>query len=178
MAITIQIFERTGPAGSPDDQLVTNMNWKSQSLNDALHKYYYFPIRLPQGDILASYSVPKYLYAKISGTYSKIKRIRWKIVGPAEDGILVRMGTSASYSTPQPKLHGDLTWIQDNTEQLIVPRLSTTSPTGSPQLLNTLAANTTYFTDFLVTQLMITSPNIPVGNTEEVGIMIVLDEYE
>lgn len=178
MAITIEIYERTGPAGSPTDELVTNMNWKSQSVNDSLNKYFYFPIKLPNGT-MANYSVPKYLFAKISGTFAGAKRVRWKITNPTHDqGARVMWNTADVYATPQPSIKGDLTAIANASEVLIVPKLSTSGPTSGLALTPSLAANTTYYTNFLVTQFMVDSMSASVGNSEETGVLLILDEYE
>lgn len=175
MAIKIEVFERTGSASSPIDELVTNMNWKSQSVNDSINKYYYFPVRLPNGT-LANYSVPKYIYAKISGTYAKAKRVRWKLSGSNDEGNRIMWNTSDVYATPQPQMMDGLMNVPG--EMLIVPKLSTTSPTASPILRQELSTNTTYYTNFLVTQLMVDSFAASVGNTQELGVYLILDEYE
>lgn len=177
MAITIQIYERTGPSGSPTDTLVTNMNWKSQSLNDDLYKYYYFPVRIPTST-LANYSVPKYLYARISGSYASAKRVRWKLVGPRDPGGRILFGTSDSYATPTPTIAGNLTTLGNDIESIIVPKLSTVGPTSGLSSLSELATNTTYYTNFLVTQFMLDSTASSVGNSEEIGVLLILDEYE
>lgn len=180
MAITIELYERTGPAGSPVDTLVTNMNWKSHSLNDNLYKYYYYPIRLPETSP-TNQSVPKYLYAKISGTYASARRVRWKLSGQADVGTRVLVGTSATYTTPQANLSltGILSTLpEDNKPIYVIPRLSLTSPTSSPTFTPELASNTTYYTDFLVTQFLIDSRATAVGNSNEYTVILTLDEYE
>lgn len=181
MAIKIEIFERTGSASSPTDELVTNMNWKSQSVNDSINKYYYFPVRLPDGT-LANYSVPKYLYAKISGTYTGAKRVRWRLVGnpdPNRDkGNRVMWNTADAYATPQPIISGGLMTLSNTADTIIIPKLSTSGPDGAPALTPNLAANTTYYTNFLVTQFMVDNSSASVGNSEEIGVYLILDEYE
>lgn len=180
MPINIEIYERTGPSSSPTDTLVTNMNWKSQSLPDNNYKYYYYPVRLPrdmEGDPMMTCSVPKYIYAKISGTYNGAKRVRWRI--SSEEGVDVgarlNVGLRSTYTTPTPSYQGDLSPFQPGT---IVPRLSTTGPTGSPVLTPTLAANTTYYTEFLVTQFVLTDSATSVGNSNVFEVELILDEYE
>lgn len=175
MAIKIEIFERTGSASSPTDELVTNMNWKSQSVNDSINKYYYFPIKLPDGS-LANYSVPKYLYAKISGTYTGAKRVRWKLSGTNDQGNRVMWNISDLYATPVPQIMGGLSYMPGDV--LVVPKLSTSGPDGAPALTPNLAANTTYYTNFLVTQFMVDNSSASVGNSEEIGVYLILDEYE
>lgn len=178
MSITIEIYERTGPAGSPTDQLVTNVNWKSQSLPDNLYKYFYYPIRLPEDGNLMSCSVPKYLYAKISGTYSAAKRVRWSITGTKDVGTLIMLGQTSTYSTPTPSMSGLLTNAKDS-GNYVFPKLSTTTtPNPSAAFTPTLAANTTYCTDFLVTQFIALNSYGTVGNSNEILVRLELDEYE
>lgn len=177
MSITIEIYERTGPAGSPTDQLVTNMNWKSQSLPDSLYKYYYYPIRLVDGNGLINCSVPKYLYAKISGTYASAKRLRWQVKGVVEEGTHVLATTSPNYATPTPAFQGGMTAIQDGAYYF--PRLTAGSaPGASPVATPVMAANTTYCTEFLVTQFIVDSSMFSVGNSSEILVSLTLDEYE
>ena len=178
MAITIELYERTGTAGSFIDEKVTNMNWKRRSLVDSLHKYYYYPVRIPFGDELTSHSVPKYIFAKITGSYSKAMRVRWKISGQADDGTRVLVGQTNTFATPTTLMRGDLTTLPVNgTPMYYIPRLSTTSPTTGMHL-STLQANTTYYTDFLVTQFFMDDSASTVGNSNEYTVELILDEYE
>lgn len=181
MAITIELYERTGPAGSPVDTLVTNMNWKSQSLNDNVYKYFYYPIRLPSNGATTSQSVPKYLYAKISGTYASARRVRWTINGQADVGTRVLVGKSATYVTPQPTLalSGILSTLPTNNTPInVFPHLSTAGPTSTPTFTPLLAGNQTYYTDFLVTQFVVDLDGTVVGNSNEYTVILTLDEYE
>ena len=162
MPINIEIYERTGPSGSPTDTLVTNMNWKSQSLPDNLYKYYYYPVRLPMDGDMMTCSATKFIYAKISGTYAGAKRVRWRISAPdgLDSGSRLNVGLRSTYTTPTPSYQGDLSPYQSG---VVVPKLSTTGPASSPALLNTLTANTTYYTEFLVTQFILTDAASSVG---------------
>lgn len=180
MPINIEIYERTGPSSSPTDTLVTNMNWKSQSLPDNIYKYYYYPVRLPrdmEGDPMMTCSVPKYIYAKISGTYNGAKRVRWRI--SSEEGVDVgarlNVGLRSTYTTPTPAYQGDLSPYQSG---VVVPKLSTSGPTTGTALTNSLAANTTYYTEFLVTQFVLTDSAYSVGNSNVFEVELILDEYE
>lgn len=175
MPINIEIYERTGPVGSPVDTLVTNMNWKSSSLADNLFKYYYYPVRQPMGGDMMSCSVPKYIYAKISGTYAGIKRVRWSISGEVDDGARVTVGTRSTYSTPLPSFQGDLSPYQPG---VVIPKLSTAGPTNSPVLTPSLTPNQTYYTDFLVSQFILTDSAYAVGNSNVFQVELILDEYE
>lgn len=175
MPINIEIYERTGPVGSSTDQLVTNMNWKSQSLGDNLYKYFYYPVRQPQNGDMMSASVPKYIYAKISGTYASAKRVRWSISGEVDEGARVLVGTRSTYSTPLPSFQYELSHYQSG---FVIPRLSTTGPTGSPVLTPTLTGNQTYYTEFLVSQFILTEEATTVGNSNVFQVELILDEYE
>lgn len=177
MSITIEIYERTGPIGSPTDQLVTNMNWKSQSLPDSLYKYFYYPIRLTEGEAMINCSVPKYLYAKISGTYAGARRLRWSLTGVKDAGTRILATCTPLYATPTPTLKAEMTDMQDGT--YFFPRVAAAStPQAFPVITPLLAANTTYCTEFLVTQFIVDSTMTTVGNSNEILVSLTLDEYE
>lgn len=177
MAITIEIYERTGSAGSPVDQLVTNMNWKSQSLPDSLYKYFYYPIRLIDDGSMINCSVPKYIYAKISGTYAGARRLRWEITGEKDLGTRILATSTPTYVTPTTAFRAEMTDIQDGT--YFFPRLTAgSSPGASPIATPLLAANTTYCTEFLCTQFIVDSSMTTVGNSNEILVSLTLDEYE
>lgn len=177
MAILIELFERTGPSGAPVDEAATNNNWKSEDRRDSLYKYYYYPIKKPEGDVWVIHSVPRFLFGRISGTFSEIKRVRWKITGLSMgSGLRLYLKQTHTYIEPTNDFDGSL--IYGNSNPLyIFPNLSTVNPTSASTRVTSLNANTTYYTDFIKSQLWVDEA-ASVGNTTPVTFELICDEYE
>ena len=179
MPITIDIFERTGDPFT--DEEVTNNNWKNDGLLDSLYKYYYYPIRRPEDPVWVKHSVTKYIYATITGTFELAKRVRWKITGLGlASGCRLYLGQTENYVEPTDAVNGAL--VYGNTDPLyIYPNISTVGPTSATSRDNALvnpAGTTTYYTDFLCTQLWVDDTDVYVGNTDTITFQLELDEYE
>lgn len=190
MAILIDLYERTGPAGLPIDEVSFNNNWKSEDRQDSLYKYYYYPIKRPEGDVWVNHSVPRFMFGKISGTFSEIKRVRWKIEGLGlNSGLRLYLKRTHTYIEPTNTFDGSL--VYGNTDPLyIFPNLSTVGPTSATTRIESLTANTTYYTDFVMSQLWVDDTNVlldgstevsgtnAVGNTTPITFQLICDEYE
>jgi len=189
MTATIDLFERTGTAGAPISENATNNNWKSEDRKDSLYKYYYYPIKRPEGDVWVNHSASRYMYARISGTFSQIKRVRWKITGLGmTSGLRLYLKQTHTYVEPTIDFDGSL--IYGNTSPLyIYPNLSTSGPTSATTRIHTLASNTTYYTDFIKSQLWIDDTTDVfdddgnlieqyVGNSDVIKFELQMDEYE
>jgi len=176
MSLQISIFERTG---SPFvDEEVFNSNWKNQGLKDSLFKYYYYPIRRPEDDDWVKHSATKYLYAKIEGTYSQAKRVRWKITGLSmTDGVRLYMAQTHTYAVPTTDFAGNLIYGERD-PLYIYPNLSTVGPTDADTRLSTLSSDTTYYTDFIMSQLWVDDTSGYVGNSDIIDFKLEVDEYE
>lgn len=176
MSITIEVYERTGPASSPVDRLINNTNWKSQSLPDNLHKYYYYPIRIPANvNDLHGRSAPTYIYAKISGTYKEIRRLRCVIVGNPELGHL-NIGQTRTYVTPTNEPISDMSLYGQS--MILIPSISYTSPQTAYDSPRTIGPNKTFYTNFIVSQFSVNGHETTVGNTDPVEFLFTMDEYE
>ena len=177
MSLAITIYERTGSPGSNEE--VFSSNWKNQgTYPDSTHKYYYYPIRRPDDPDWVKHSATKYIYARINGTYTQAKRVRWKITGLGmTDGVRLYLGQTSTYAVPTTDFDGTL--VYGNTDPLyIYPNLSTSGPTTATTRLNTLATDTTYYTDFLITQMWVDDTSAYVGNSDIISFTLEVDEYE
>lgn len=182
MSITIELYEDSGPlvGGVPSNrQLIANVNWKNAV--GATPEYFNYPIRQTVGGLNISY--PKFIYAKISGTYTKVKRVRWQMkYKPSTDNTIVMVyGQTNTYTEPLKIWTGGSPWTNDGIDHAC--RLSTTGPQDAIAVPQPLVANTTYYTDYLVTQLIVRAPGdptaaLPLGNTIPMEISITMDEYE
>lgn len=180
--INIELYEATG--SSPDTGIVDNLNWKSISGVDATYPYYLHPITRPyfwgNGDArndsaLYACSEVKYNYAIISGTYSAAKRVRWVISGPTDLDTNLYYQITNTYTIPTNLL---MTGTFINNSTTLYPGLSTSGPSSASQIIN-LTPNTTYYTNYLVTQLYVKRGAWnEVGNTTEITISLLVDDYE
>jgi len=178
MSVLIELFEATGPAKT--SELVYNMNWKNVSAVDSSYKYWTFPINRPIDDVddeLYVCSYVKYVYAKISGTYSKVKRVRWSVNGTPGNFSRLYYNMTNSYTNPNVNLMSNGVLI--NSPVVIVPCLSTVSPESATTRITTLSPNTTYYTNYFTTQLYVQRKNYNnVGNTQPINFYLSLDDYE
>lgn len=176
MAIQIEFFERTGPSAAPITEPIDNNNWKREDLRDSLYKYYYYPIKRPEGTI-NNLSYSRYLFAKISGLYPKIKRLRWKISNiNTNKNVKFMFGQSNIYTTPTNSLHPLVTPTTNVSEIYLYPNYSTISPTQATEYLSNLEENGTYYTDFIISQLWVGDGPF-LGNVDPLTFEIELEEY-
>jgi len=175
---TIELFESTG---SPEAQEVTtNKNLKSTGSPTSSAEYYLYPIRRPEGSTLLSNSFTNNLYAKVSGTYSKITRPRWKIDVPdtTSDNVRLFYAMRDQYFQPMSGYDGSLTHL-NNTVKYLFPRTGNTSPSTTTEYKYEHTANQTIYTDYLVMQLLVEpSAEDDVGNIEPIKITFEFDLYE
>lgn len=198
--ITLTIYEDSGPKVSnhgTSQSIVENIGWRNEGTPDTVF-YANNPIVRPYGDQLFSVSYKKYNYLKVSGTYPKASRVRITISGvpytaPPDDfegyhatsdknqQIRLFYKLSNIYEQPNKEYDGELMYVPPG-GLTIYPTMSMTGPesaTGYPQYLDT---NTTYYTQYLITQLWVpVGPGgllDPYGNLGDVNIEWSLDEYE
>jgi len=168
MALTIELWEDSGAAtGSPQRgttiQEVDNLGWKDSSL-DETYPFADYPIGRPYGSTLYSTSYKKYYFYKIYGTYTETDPPTIKFDGtPIGDGspigeaenLVMTYKWSNVYETPNKTLLSGI--IYDPTIPPIwTPLLSITGPNASDFTeVTSLVNDTTYYTPYLVTQLII-----------------------
>ena len=191
MSITIELFEASGPAKTIE--LAEQMNWKSISAIDSSYPYWQFPIRRPDTSASEMYraSYVKYVYARISGTYSQAKRVRWVINGIPGLGTKLYYSMTNSYVSPTESLMGSGTLI--NNGDVLFPSLSSVSPDAATSRVTSLTPpNTTFYTNYLCTQLYVPKGSwMNVGNTTtmiqteenpdgepDMTIKLLVDDYE
>lgn len=166
MSITIEAWEDSGPAVSgrgTTQQKVINVGHKDDDASEDFNWGYYPIVRPSPGSANESdnmaLSFHKYTFFKISGTYSSASKVRVKIVGnltgAAGTGIadkvrLVYKWTN-TYATPSNDMLIGSTYDEADLE--LLPFLSETGPDTATSFCNILQPNTTYYTNYLVTQL-------------------------
>lgn len=190
MSITVELFEATGPLKTIEE--ADQMNWKAISAIDSVYPYWQFPIKRPyeNADELYNVSYVKYIYGKISGTYSKAKRVRWQLTDIPQLGTKLYYKMTNSYVNPNQLLMGTGTYI--NSPVILFPCLSSVSADNASSYLMNLTPNTTYYTNYLVTQLYVPRGVwTNVGNTTQLvrseenpdgepsmKIKLIVDDYE
>lgn len=216
MSITIEAYEDSGMLTSNRGsiiQLVENIGHKSTSNDESFH-FSYYPILRPSPhssneNDLYGVSFHKYTHFKISGTYASATRVRIKmeVIEPEGDeanlvytktGNRVVYKWTNHYQTPTENLLSGSTWDMES-PKILVPCLSTSSPDTATDFVHILQPNTTYYTNFLVTQIHLNKGilenlgEIPsllelykddkttlldFGNIPLIKVTVTLDEYE
>lgn len=192
MAITLEIFEDSGTqTGSPLKGTtriqVDNIGWKASGLDETF-TFADYPIVRPELPQSASFSFHKYNFVKISGTYPLASRLQATLVGDTESGSLdglilagkVRLYYKWTnvYNTPtNAVLSGSL--YDPNQLPIWRPMFSSVGPESATSKLNTMVANTTYYSSYLVTQLYV-EPSLwtEYGNLGDLKMQFDLHEYE
>ena len=190
MAITLEIWEDSGPVLSSHGttrQAVNNVGWKDSSL-DETYGYYDYPLVRPQSPITETLSYHKYNYLKISGTYPKATRVRLQLIGDvagagvptytSTDKVKLYYKLTNTYSLPTNALLSSTT-LHLGTTVILQPNLSLTGPEAASSRIFLLNTNTTYYTNYLVTQLWV-DPGLwdEYGNIGAFSLRFLLDEYE
>jgi len=165
MAIDLEIWEDAGNESLGRGtviQEIDNLGWKNSALDES-YPYAEYPIGRPysSGSYVAI-SFPKYVFFKISGTYSKANTLRVFFEGTLEgaagsgvaDNIALYYKWTNTYTTPTANLINGTYVDFNNLPTWNTRLLSTTGPNGTLVDTPELAANTTYYTPYLVTQLI------------------------
>lgn len=193
MAITLEIYEDSGiaigatPKGTNRDQ-VDNCGWKSTGFQEAF-QFVDYPIIRPFDPLLARVSYKKYNFVKISGIYPAATRLRFSFIGDvggvgSEDDILFTNNVrlyykwTSVYDTPDDLLLSG-TLYDPSTATSFQPMFSSTGPEDATSKLNSMSANTTYYSSYLVTQLYVEPGGWDdYGNIGDMTLQFELDEYE
>lgn len=188
MTITVEIYEDTGAVTSSHGTLrqsVSNIGWKNNA-NDETNSYVFYPLQRPTSGVTRSYK--KYNYMKISGTFPRGSRPRIEVSGStvgappvgyqATDGNKLYYKLTNTYAVPDNAADGTLTEYL-NTTVTLYPNVSTTGPEAATTTSQYLTGSTTYYTEYLVTQLHV-EPGLDTeyGNIGELAIKVFIDEYE
>ena len=188
MAITLEVWEdagaKTGAVGTIRQQ-VNNIGWKDSILDETYPSVDY-PVRRQTSGSYTSFT--KYNYFKMSGTYPVATRFRVQLVGDvngaAHDGLVstddlrIYYKWTDTYETPTNTLMTGGAFFTDQSP-VWYPDLSTTGPELATSRPNTCAANTTYWSAYLVTQLYVSAGAITkFGNIGALSVVFNIDEYE
>ena len=199
MSISLQLYEDSGPAilGRGTYRIAAgNIGWKSDGTNEEGNHYAFSPITRPDnGDVLWARSFKKYHFALINGTYSAGSRVRIRIKNTVDGAppagyesettltsdelnqkVRIFYKLSNTYEQPNDNWDGEMRFLQSG-ETILYPSLSTTGPEGVQAYPQYLTANTTYYTQYLITQLEVPY-GTGIGNIGEVNIEWFVDESE
>lgn len=187
MSLTIQLWEDSGSGPSASAE-VNNLGWKSSDTAEAF-PFYDYPVIRPTAPEYYTCSYTKCYYAVISGTYVNATRVRFILSGD------IAGAPPAGYTgTNKVRLYYKLTSTYEEPTQVLMsgsyvnfgaspivlaPFLSETDPGSATSFVNLLAADTTYYTCYLVTQLYV-EPGAwnEFGNVGEVNLQVTVDEFE
>lgn len=165
MALTVELWEDTGAVSSGHGTLqqeVNNIGWKNSSL-DETYPFADYPVTRPLSGYVHTTSFKKYNYFKIYGTYDDAHDLEIRFNGtPVGSGngsgsaskVRIYYKWSSTYAVPNTTLLSG-TFYDPSNPIILKPLLSTTGPNGTAVWTPTLAANTTYYTPYLITQLFV-----------------------
>lgn len=193
MAISLEVWEDSGPlitGHGTTRHIVSNVGHKASGLDENT-LFADYPITRPspgsgnESDN-AAFSYHKYTYFKIQGTYPAAAQIRVEL-----DGDLSGVGGATGIASKVRLLYKWTNIYQEPSDIILsgstafhgnsihIPMLSTVGPEDASGLVNQLATNTTYYTNYLVTQLMIDPSDLEDwGNIDLLTFKLTLHEYE
>jgi hypothetical protein len=143
------------------------------------------------GETTRSYK--KFNHFKVSGSYAKATHPRITItvsntppvgfVGSAP--IVFRYKLTDTYATPSTSEDATMLTLSLGSSVVLYPKMNTTGPENSTSQLLRLNTNTTYYSQYLMTQIevpylssVIATRDAAAGNIPEITIKFDLDEYE
>ena len=186
MTIDIDHYQETGAVAASTrgttTTLITNVGWKNSAATEDT-PYAQYPLIRPTTGLATSYTYRTYF--KLSGTYVRASRVRIVISGnpngtstgysTAGSGIRIYARLTSDYVEAAATLADMSEIYYDNTSLTLYPRLSTTGVGFS--YYRHLAQNTTYYTQYLVTRVLV-EPGTTFGNIGDLTIACLVDEYE
>ena len=161
MAITISVWEDSGALigghGTVRNE-VDNIGYKASSLDETF-TFADYPIRRPIGDEMFTVSYTKYYYFKLQGTYSELRsvavqfegQVDWNFGSPNDRNARIVTKWTNTYAPPSTDLLTGVTYEPEH-PAIWVPKLSSVGPEAATGYIDPVA-NTTYYTQYLVTQL-------------------------
>ena len=165
MALTIELWEDSGTevtGRGTIQQEVDNIGWKSSSFDETFPPVDY-PIRRPLDNDFVTASYQKFNYFKIYGSYDYAHELEIQFEGEiagngggsgvAKNVHLLYNWTNV-YTTPTNTLMAGSTY-NPSLPPVWRPQLSTTGPNGTMSPIQVFAPDTTYYTMYLVTQLVV-----------------------
>ncbi len=181
MAIIIDHYQDSGPLQSgrgTTTTLINNVGWMNNGSAEGL-TYADYPLIRPTVEPF-NRSFTYFTFFKLSGTYVKGSRVRIKLSGAPIAGVSIFCRLTDTYVTPTANFTGDLTYFNptnpSSAGQVFYPRISTTGPNANLNYLQYLAGNTTYYTEYLETQVYVKAGTE--YNNIVLNLKCYVDEYE
>lgn len=196
MAPVLQFFQESGPLTGSRGTTVTEVdNWNMKNSDNPVVLYYPHdaaanaPLIRPAnaGDLTLSYKV--YTFFRISGTYTKIKNLKFKITiddeSQAKGGMLYYKLTN-TYQTPDNAFDGLMTpgytgteFSNGSSEIVLWPNWSTVGPHEATSRAMSYGPDQTLYSGYFVSQLYIQHSNLnsDVGNTAEFKLRMEFIEF-
>lgn len=182
MTITLQVFEETGAVLSGRGTTlteITNFNWKRSG--DVTHAYYFYPLRRPYVPSHQTLSYKKYIFFKLSGTYTNLKNIELNVsiksAAQAENTRLYYKWTHI-YTEPDNSYDGSMIYM-DGDALHSYPLLSSSGPNYATTRAKCYGPNTTLYTQYLVTQMRVNKSDWDdIGNTAQLTFSLTAHEFE
>ena len=185
MTITLQCYEETGPAVSGRGTTlteITNFNWKRSG--DVTHAYYFYPLRRPFVPSHQTLSFKKYIFFKISGTYTNLKNMQLtcsiKEAAQADKTKLYYKWTNV-YVAPDDEYDGNMIYLGDENGCALSwwPLISSSGPDTATSRSMCYGPNTTLYTGYFVTQMRVNKSDWnDIGNTAQLKFALTLHEFE
>jgi len=175
MAIIKELFERTSTA---THTLISQINFKSTGV--AVDAYYLNTVNRPDNDGAVQFqaSYTKVIYAKVSGTYNRIERPRWRIEAPdliGNDKVHLFVGMRDSYTQPVGTPDYTLTNLNEGKDFFPNTGVALSPTTYTKQWLN----DTTFYTNYLVLQVYVQKgTDTEFLNSEQFEVKFEYDTYE
>lgn len=179
MALNLSVWEDSGAVigghGTTREE-VDNIGFKDSSVPESV-TFADYPIRRPTNDDhseLFRVSYKKYFYFKFAGTYTDVKNFAVFFDGDPEGiagssiagNLRVIYKWTNTYEVPDNNLLSGITYDPTNAP-IWVPKISSVGPEAATSYINNPTANTTYYTQYLVTQLYLDiSSDDDYGNLE------------
>lgn len=190
MTLNVEFYQDTGPTVSDHGTTrvsVNNIGWKSNGLDES-HSYVFYPVNRSIAGA-QTWCYTQYTYVKVSGTFPAAGRPKFYISG-AVDGAAPEghIGTNKIrlfykltnvYAPPSALMDGSLIYLPPGVTQVLYPMMSGVGPELATSYIQHLTGNTTYYTQYLVTQLLVEpGTNFDYGNIGELHVKFTIDEYE
>lgn len=182
MSINIQVFEETGAPvnGRGTVTEIDNFNWKNTS--DVSQPYFSYPLRRPLKAPDQTNSFKRFIFFKISGTYSYIKNVKIIAeIGAGKQATKTQLfyKFSSNYVEPTADFDGEMI-NADNLSKSIVwhPNLGD-SPILATSRPIIIGPNATVYSEYFVSQIRVNKGEWnDVGNTDEFKFKLSLQEFE
>lgn len=196
MAPVLNFFQESGALTGARGTTVTAVdNWNMKNSSDPVALYYPHdaafsaPLIRPvlPGDLKLSFKV--YTFFTISGTYTKIKNLKFKVsvdsASQAGKYSLYHKMTNV-YQTPDASYDGSMTptytepnFANGSSDLVLWPHWSTTAPNTATSRQITYGPNQTLYSNWFVTQLYIRDSisRADIGNTAEFKLRMEFIEF-